>query len=277
MIITINDLTSRKSVKLEVEAGHTVKVVVDEVIKGLKLPTDRTYRLVMGGKEIGPELFDKTLGELGITDGATLDLVPRPIGGIMLPEDKFQRRLAAEEEAMKREGIDFKRYDINSYIKFPMVTSVKYEELLVAVRYFVKFHARGFTVKKGKIEEKNEHEASLYVLRTYPYPDEQVGAPLRIFWESDIFHPNIVPGRKYGGNGLVCWKMIKEWGKTFSLITLIRGLQLLVENPNPYDPLTRYPICVQAAEFFKENPELTGAFKPELKKKGPRIVAEESY
>ena len=189
----------------------------------------------------------------------------------MLPEDKFQRRLKAEEEELKKAGIPFERSEINSVLQFPMVYSTAMEELNVAVKYYVQFKARGYILEGRTVKPKQEHEASIYVLRNYPYPDEKTGAPLRIFWESDIFHPNIVPGPRYGGTGLVCWKMIKEWGKTFSLVSLIRGLQLLVENPNPDDPLSRYPTCVAAAQFFKENPQLTGLYTPS-DSQGPKVV-----
>jgi len=272
LIITLNELTTKRSVRLEVEPGHTVRVVVEEVLKTLKIPPTTTYRLVLGGKEIGPELFDKTLGELGIGDGAIMDLVPRPVGGSALPQDKLLRRLSREEEEMRKNGIDFTRNDVWRPLNFPMVYSLGYETLDVAVRYSVNFNARGFILtKKGVVEQLN-HTASIYVLRFYPYLDPKAGAPVRIFWESNIFHPNICPGQKYNGNGLVCWKMIREWGKNFSLTTLVRGLQLLVENPNPDDALNNIPICVQAASFLKDNPHLTGSLQP-IKEGGPRVVS----
>ena len=28
---------------------------------------------------------------------------------------------------------------------------------------------------------------------------------------------------------------------------------MLVENPNPDDPLSNYPMCLEAAEFFRQN------------------------
>ena len=34
--------------------------------------------------------------------------------------------------------------------------------------------------------------------------------------------------------------------------TTVKALKLLVENPNPDDPLN-YPICLEATEFFKQN------------------------
>jgi hypothetical protein len=176
LIITLNELTTKRSVRLEVEPGHTVRVVVEEVLKTLKIPPTTTYRLVLGGKEIGPELFDKTLGELGIGDGAIMDLVPRPVGGSALPQDKLLRRLSREEEEMRKNGIDFTRNDVWRPLNFPMVYSLGYETLDVAVRYSVNFNARGFILtKKGVVEQLN-HTASIYVLRFYPYLDPKAGA-----------------------------------------------------------------------------------------------------
>jgi ubiquitin-protein ligase len=271
VIVTINELTTRRSVKLEVEPGHTVRVVVEEVMKALKIPPTTTYRLVLGGKEIGPELFDKTLGELGISDGAIMDLVPRPVGGAMLPQDKLLKRLEREEQEMRQQGYEFTREEMWRPMSFPMVYSAGLETLDVALRYIVTFQARGFVLTKKGVEEQLTHTASIYVLRHYPYLDPKLGAPMRIFWESNIFHPNICPGPRYGGNGLVCWKMIREWGKTFSLATLVRGLQLLVENPNPDDPLSKIPICMQATAFFKDNPHLMGSMQPSAGGR-PRVV-----
>jgi ubiquitin-protein ligase len=271
MIVTINELTTKRSVRLEVEPGHTVRVVVEEVLKTLKVPATTTYRLVLGGKEIGPELFDKTLGELGISDGAIMDLVPRPVGGAVLPHEKLLKRLSREEKELNEQGLQFTRSEVWCMLNFPMIYSQGYEALDVAVKYTVNFNARGFILtKKGVIEQLN-HTASIYVLRFYPYLDPKSGAPVRIFWESNIFHPNICPGPKYGGDGSVCWKMIREWGKNFSLATLVKGLQLLVENPNPDDALNRIPICVQAASFFKDNPHLTGSYRA-MKVRRPQVV-----
>jgi ubiquitin-protein ligase len=71
---------------------------------------------------------------------------------------------------------------------------------------------------------------------------------------SNIFHPNIHPvelsisGKP--GTGYICLNILKKWSRLSDLVTTIRALKILIENPNPEDPLD-YPECLEAANFFK--------------------------
>jgi ubiquitin-protein ligase len=46
--------------------------------------------------------------------------------------------------------------------------------------------------------------------------------------------------------------VLKKWSRLSDLETTVKALQLLIENPNPDDPLN-YDICLEAAKFFKQN------------------------
>lgn len=46
---------------------------------------------------------------------------------------------------------------------------------------------------------------------------------------------------------------MKKWSRLSDLETTVRALEMLIENPNPDDPLN-YDICLEAADFFRENP-----------------------
>jgi ubiquitin-protein ligase len=45
--------------------------------------------------------------------------------------------------------------------------------------------------------------------------------------------------------------ILKKWSRLSDLATTIRALKILIENPNPDDPLD-YPECTEAAKFFKK-------------------------
>ncbi|MEM2173130.1 MAG: hypothetical protein QXS66_07830 [Thermoproteota archaeon] len=96
----------------------------------------------------------------------------------------------------------------------------------------------------------------IYVLRWYPYYDDsrRLGAPVRLVWLSPIFHPNIAPGERFGGNGVVCWNLLKASMTKMSLIGIIEGLRVLISNPYPDDPISIPKICKDAAEYFKKHP-----------------------
>jgi len=167
------------------------------------------------------------------------------------------KRLSNEEEELRKESISFSKIDY--YVgekpkKIEVFTVYGPEKVPVVRKYTVKFVARGFVKKGYSIVPQWDHVASIYILRHYPIPNpkDRLGAPVRITWESDIFHPNIAPGPLYGGNGVVCWGILKKWLKTITLLQLIRGLQMLVQNPNPDDPIHNPPICLEAAEYFKK-------------------------
>ena len=129
------------------------------------------------------------------------------------------------------------------------------ETVPVVVKYIVKVKANGYykpLLQKPKPQK--EHIFEVYVLRNYPFPDisgkRRLGAPIRLLWLSNIFHPNIAPGPGYGGTGVVCWEVLKKWLKVFNLLTIIEGVKALIEEPEPDDPLL-YPICKSAARWYK--------------------------
>ena len=43
-----------------------------------------------------------------------------------------------------------------------------------------------------------------------------------------------------------------KWSRLSDLETIVKALKMLVENPNPEDPLN-YDICLDATSFFKEH------------------------
>lgn len=183
-----------------------------------------------------------------------------------LPQPILERRLNNEEAELAAKGYKFTKEDL---WKEQQVTTVAGgERLSVAKRYEISLRARGFLrrEKNAPPAEFWDHQAWLYVLRSYPFPSDRsrLGAPFRIVWLTPIFHPNISPGIKGGGEGIVCWELLKQWSKLDTLYGIVKGSQLLVEHPYTMSPL-RFDICKDAALWFDRN-------KAALE--GPRILRE---
>ncbi len=81
MEVTVVDVSTNRSVKLDVTPSHTVGSVLETVVSGLGLPDDRAYALVRGGRELGPDVYSAQLQSLGVSEGDQFDLISRPIGG----------------------------------------------------------------------------------------------------------------------------------------------------------------------------------------------------
>ncbi|MFX0142113.1 MAG: ubiquitin-conjugating enzyme E2 [Candidatus Hodarchaeota archaeon] len=99
---------------------------------------------------------------------------------------------------------------------------------------------------------RKSHRVFLKINRSFPYP-----GGIDFSWFSEIYHPNIHPVdqssfSKDPGTGYICLNVLKKWSRLSDLETTVKALELLVENPNPDDPLN-YPICLEATEFFKNN------------------------
>ena len=139
------------------------------------------------------------------------------------------------------------------------------------VELWLNLNALGFIVadKKEKInvKPKLKHRIFIKINRSFPYP-----GGIDFSWYSNIFHPNIHPvelgGINRPGTGYICLNVLRQWSRLSDLETTVKSLQKLVENPNPDDPL-QYDICIEAAEFFKNNSieKLKKIFKKDEKEK----------
>jgi len=110
--------------------------------------------------------------------------------------------------------------------------------------------ALGFIKQNGNLGPKRAHRIYLKINRSFPYP-----GGIDFSWLSNIFHPNIHPVEltfsSGQGTGYICLNILKKWSRLSDLVTTIRALKILIENPNPDDPLD-YPECTEAAKFFKK-------------------------
>jgi len=118
-----------------------------------------------------------------------------------------------------------------------------------SVEFSIKINAFGFTKIQEDLKPKKIHRIFLKLNRQFPYP-----GGIDFSWTSNIFHPNIHPvenpSRK-PGTGYICLNVLKKWSRLSDLETTVKALKSLIRHPNPDDPLN-YPICLEAAEFFKK-------------------------
>ena len=144
-----------------------------------------------------------------------------------LPRALLLRRLRNDLTALS-EGLWMEVPEIPDDASFPL-------EIRLAVG-----GTEGYSAPDTKAPDQ---EFSLIVGEDFPYERPKVR------WESPIFHPNIMPPSE---GGLVCVMALDNWTFDSDLLSFVRSLTDLINNPNPHDPL-RTPTCDTAAEWFLGN------------------------
>lgn len=123
-----------------------------------------------------------------------------------------------------------------------------------SVQLIINVNAIGFLKEASDLIPVKKHRVQLSIMREFPYP-----GGIQFVWLSPIFHPNIHPAEyvspatNEAGTGYICLNVLKKWSRLSDLETTLKALQMLVQNPNPDDPLN-YDICLEATDFFRENP-----------------------
>ena len=95
-------------------------------------------------------------------------------------------------------------------------------------------------IKGGGVRHRYNHELMIKITARYPFEKPVVR------WQSKIFHPNIMPPEE---GGLVCTKLLDNWGFRSTLVEFITGLELLLIHPNPKNPYGT-ETCTLAAQYF---------------------------
>jgi hypothetical protein len=188
----------------------------------------------------------------------------------MLPLEWLLERLKNEEQELSKrfpelrfnvENLYDKRRGSGKYLKIPTPIGIDEVEV-VRVYKFSGLRANGYVKLGDKIDKALYHNFNLYILRSYPVglltmknilKRPLYEAPIRVRYMSNIFHPNILPGPDYIDDeyaGTICWAVYSEWLPSLTLDKLVEGFKMMIENPNPNDPLRNRPICREAAKFF---------------------------
>lgn len=128
--------------------------------------------------------------------------------------------------------------------------NIKWMDNVVEIK--IQVQGLGFLRNGDDLIPQNKHLIILQINRTFPYP-----GGIEFGWVTPIFHPNIDPVQPMftngaEGTGYICLNILKKWSRLSDLKTTVKALKMLIENPNPDDPLN-YPNCLEAADFFREN------------------------
>lgn len=164
-----------------------------------------------------------------------------------LPKDILIKRIKNELKDCKR---SFRhRFILSDSMmkKFP----VEFEVILV--------NTPGPVWKNGRVETKYTHKFKIILTENYPYQ-----SPI-VRWQSDIFHPNIMPPEE---GGHVCTQLLEKWSFKSNLVAFIKGIEILLSKPNPRKPFG-IDCCTRAAEYFNKHPY---EFHEEEKVKRPVVV-----
>lgn len=88
-------------------------------------------------------------------------------------------------------------------------------------------------------------EHDFYIILTEEYGLQKP----EVRWKSEIFHPNIMSPED---GGYVCTKMLDTWDFGTPLLTFLKGVEILVSNPNPMNPFGT-GTCMEAAKYFSDD------------------------
>lgn len=149
-----------------------------------------------------------------------------------LPEIIWKRRLESEFEEMRASG---EKFESNSGLS----------------EYMVSLKGSGLYRENSRLLSRDSHSVRIDLLRSYPY-----AGGVDVTWLTPIFHPNIRES-----DGKVCIQILNDWAESQTVLSLVKSLRHLLENPNPLDPLNK-----EAAEYYLENGASASA------PKRPRVV-----
>lgn len=88
-------------------------------------------------------------------------------------------------------------------------------------------------------------EHDFYIILTEEYGIQRP----EVRWKSPIFHPNIMMPED---GGYVCTRMLDAWEFGTPLLTFLKGVEVLVSNPNPANPFGT-DSCMEAARYFADD------------------------
>ena len=95
-----------------------------------------------------------------------------------------------------------------------------------------------------KIINRYEHAFIVHIDDEYPFRRP------RVQWLTPIFHPNIMMPED---GGMVCTRLLSEWGFRSTLLSFIKGMETLLASPNPDSPFGTTS-CILAARYFERQP-----------------------
>ncbi len=149
-----------------------------------------------------------------------------------LPKEILRKRLTNEIELCKTQLPHEIEVVDPKFSKFPTTVYVTFRDI------------PGPVWSKDRVSHQFSHRMRIDITEDYPYQKPVVR------WETDIFHPNIVPPSR---GGWVCIKLLDNWNFSSNLLIFLNGIESLLVNPNPKSPY-RDETTLEAARYFIKNP-----------------------
>jgi ubiquitin-protein ligase len=166
-----------------------------------------------------------------------------------LPKDVLQRRVRNELAMCER------KLPHRLATSDPNVERFPFEVMVSLVK------SPGPVWVAGRLSHRYNHRFVMIITEEYPYE-----RPI-VRWQTDIFHPNIMPA---DDGGYVCTRLLDDWSFSSNLLAFIKGIESLLVSPNPKSPYGT-DSCTRAAEYFNKNPYNPPALVRRAPP-GPRIV-----
>ena len=149
-----------------------------------------------------------------------------------LPLDILRKRLGNEIRYCKEQLPHKIELADPEFTEFPTTIYVTFKNIPGPVR------------KGDKVTHLHTHRMRMDITKEYPYQKPVVR------WQTDIFHPNIVPPSR---GGWVCTKLLDDWNFSSNLLGFLNGIESLLVNPNPKSPYSD-ETTLEAARYFLKNP-----------------------
>ena len=148
-----------------------------------------------------------------------------------LPPEVLRSRLKNEIVACQRQLPHHIEVSDPSLKSFPVIMSISLLRI------------PGPTWDGDGIITRHIHRLQIIITEDYPYE-----RPI-VKWQTPVFHPNIMTPED---GGYVCTKLLERWGFKSNLVTFIKGIEILLTNPNPDNPFGS-DSCTRAAEYFRNH------------------------
>jgi ubiquitin-protein ligase len=149
-----------------------------------------------------------------------------------LPLDILRKRLTNEIALCKEHLPHEIEVEDPEFAEFPTTINVTFKNI------------PGPVFNGEKVAHQYNHKMRVDISKDYPYQKPTVQ------WQTDIFHPNIVPPKR---GGWVCIKLLDNWSFSSNLLIFLNGIESLLLNPNPKSPY-RDETTLEAARYFLKNP-----------------------
>jgi hypothetical protein len=147
-----------------------------------------------------------------------------------LPEDILRARVRNELEDCR--GYLRREIEAESERCFPLSYRVRLDRV------------PGPVLQDERVANGYEHAFMLHIGSEYPFERP------RVQWLTPIFHPNIMMPED---GGMVCTRLLSEWGFRSTILSFIKGIEALLASPNPGSPFGTSS-CILAARHFERQP-----------------------